>query len=143
MLLDGFLTGHTQKGNEHARQVGRSALHAVLTILAVLCYLAPGPDDGETSGAKAKEITVKVKSLSFSPKKVEVQAGESVVWTSEARTKHSATSDDDGKTFDTGDIEPGKSSKAVKFEKPGEFKYHCKVHGKTMSGTVVVKAKAE
>ena len=55
----------------------------------------------------------------------------------------SATSDDDGKTFDTGDIEPGKSSKAVKFEKPGEFKYHCKVHGKTMSGTVVVKAKAK
>ena len=61
----------------------------------------------------------------------------------QARTKHSATSDDDGKTFDTGDIEPGKSSKAVEFEKPGEFKYHCKVHGKTMSGTIVVKAKAK
>ena len=84
-----------------------------------------------------------MKSLSFSPKKVEVEVGESVVWKSEARTKHSATSDDDGKTFDTGDIEPGKSSKAVKFPKPGEFKYHCKVHGKTMSGTVVVKAKAK
>ena len=114
-----------------------------LTILAVLCYLAPGADESKNSEPKAKEINVKVKSLSFSPKKVEVQVGESVVWTSEARTKHSATSDDDGKTFDTGDIEPGKSSKAVKFEKPGEFKYHCKVHGKTMSGTVVVKAKAK
>ena len=52
----------------------------MLTILAVLCYLAPGADDSETSGAKAKEITVTVKSLSFSPKKVEVQVGESVVW---------------------------------------------------------------
>jgi plastocyanin len=114
-----------------------------LTILAVLCYLAPGADENKSSDLKAKEITIKVKSLSFSPKKVEVQVGESVVWTSEARTKHSATSDDDGKTFDTGNIEPGKSSKAVKFEKPGEFKYHCKVHGKTMSGTVVVKAKAK
>ncbi len=78
-----------------------------LTILAVVCYLAPGADDGKSSDPKAKEITVKVKSLSFSPKKVEIQVGESVVWTSEARTKHSATSDDDGKTFDTGDIEPG------------------------------------
>jgi plastocyanin len=116
---------------------------SALTILAALCYLAPGPDDSEISGAQAKEITVKVKSLGFSPKKVEVEAGESVVWKSEARTKHSATSDDDGKTFDTGDIEPGKSSKSVQFEKPGEFKYHCKVHGKTMSGTVVVKAKAK
>ena len=54
-------------------------------------------------------------------------------------TKHTATSDDDGKTFDTGEIEPGKSSKPVKFEKEGEFKYHCKVHGKTMSGTIIVK----
>jgi plastocyanin len=115
----------------------------VLTIMAVLCYLAPGADESKSRDPKAKEITVMVKSLSFSPKKVEVEVGHSVVWTSEARTKHSATSDDDGKTFDTGDIEPGKSSKAVKFEKPGEFKYHCKVHGKTMSGTVVVKAKTK
>jgi plastocyanin len=116
---------------------------SVLTILAVLCYLAPAADESKSRDPKAKETTVAVKSLSFSPKKVEVEAGESVVWKSEARTKHSATSDDDGKTFDTGDIEPGKSSKAIKFEKAGEFKYHCKVHGKTMSGTVVVKAKAE
>ena len=112
-------------------------------VLATWRCSAAGRRATTSPGPKAKEITVTVKSLSFSPKKVEVQAGESVVWTSEARTKHSATSDDDGKTFDTGDIEPGKSSKAVKFEKPGEFKYHCKVHGKTMSGTVVVKAKAK
>jgi nitroreductase len=37
-------------------------------------------------------------------------------------------------------VEPGKSSQAIKFTKEGEFKYHCKVHGKTMSGTIVVKA---
>jgi hypothetical protein len=30
----------------------------VLTILAVLCYLAPGADDSKSSGPKAKEITV-------------------------------------------------------------------------------------
>jgi plastocyanin len=62
------------------------------------------------------------------------------VWTNEARTKHTATSDDDGKTFDTDGVEPGKSSKPVKFDKEGEFKYHCKVHGKSTSGTIVVKA---
>ena len=114
-----------------------------LTLFAALCYLAPGADVSKSSDPKAKEITVTMKSLSFSPRSIEVHVGDSVVWKSDARTKHTATSDDDGKTFDTGDIEPGKSSKAVKFEKPGEFKYHCKVHGKTMSGTVVVKAKAK
>jgi plastocyanin len=90
--------------------------------------------------AEAKPITVTMKSLSYDPKKLEVHVGDSVVWTNESRTKHTATSDDDGKTFDTGEIEPGKSSKPVKFEKEGEFKYHCKVHGKTMSGTIAVKA---
>ena len=42
-------------------------------------------------------------------------------------------------TFDTGEIKPNESSSAVKFDKEGEFKYHCKIHGKTMSGMVIVK----
>jgi plastocyanin len=31
----------------------------------------------------------------------------------------------------------------VKFEREGEFRYYCKVHGKTMSGTIVVKGRAK
>jgi plastocyanin len=112
-----------------------------LTIFAVLCYPAPGADGSKSPDGK--KVTVTMKSLSFSPKTLEIEAGDSVVWSSEARTKHTAISDDDGKTFDTGEIEPGKSSKPVKFETEGEFKYHCKVHGKSMSGTVVVKAKSK
>ena len=90
--------------------------------------------------SEAKPITVTMKSLGYDPKKLEVHVGDSVVWTNESLTKHTAVSDDEGKTLDTGEVEPGKSSKPVKFEKEGEFKYHCKVHGKTMSGTIVVKA---
>jgi plastocyanin len=52
---------------------------------------------------------------------------------------HTATSEDDGKTFDTGEIKPGETSSPVTFDKEGEFNYHCKIHGKTMNGTVVVK----
>ena len=43
---------------------------------------------------------------------------------------------------DTGQIKPGESSSPVTFDKEGEFKYHCKIHGKTMSGTIVVKLAA-
>lgn len=93
--------------------------------------------------SETKAITVTAKSLSFDPKKLEVHVGDTVVWTNQARTKHTATSDDEGKTFDTNEIAPGKSSKSVKFEREGEFRYHCKVHGKTMSGTIVVKARAK
>ena len=73
----------------------------------------------------------------------EVRVGDTVAWTNQARTKHTATSDDEGKTFDTGGIAPGRSSKSVKFETEGEFRYYCKVHGKIMSGTIVVKGRTK
>jgi plastocyanin len=103
-------------------------------------FLRPANPNPADTKPEARSVTVAVKSLSFSPKKLEVRVGDSVAWANEARTTHTATSDDDGKTFDTGEIEPGGSSKPVKFEKEGEFKYHCKVRGKVMSGAIIVKA---
>jgi plastocyanin len=89
--------------------------------------------------AAGETITVKVKSLSYDPKVVEAHVGDTVVWSNTSLTKHTATSDDDGKTFDTAEIKPDETSHPVKFEKAGEFNYHCKVHGKSMSGKIVVK----
>jgi len=88
---------------------------------------------------KKKPSIVTMKSLGYDPKKLEVHVGDSVVWTNASRTTHTATSEDEGKTFDTGEIKPGESSKPIKFEKEGEFKYSCKIHGESMSGTIVVK----
>jgi plastocyanin len=87
--------------------------------------------------AEAKPTTVTMKSLSYAPTKLEVRVGDSVVWTNKALTAHTATSDDGGKTFDTDEIAPGASSKPVRFGTEGEFKYHCKVQGKSMRGTIV------
>jgi plastocyanin len=112
-------------------------LACVLSLAGLLVCFADEKNGDKQS--EAKPITVTMKSLSYDPKKLEVHVGDSVVWTNEARTTHTATSDDEGKTFDTGAVEPGKSSKPVKLEEEGELKYHCKIHGKTMSGTIVVK----
>jgi plastocyanin len=87
----------------------------------------------------AETVNVKMKSLSYDPKELVIHLGDSVTWSNAAFSKHTATSDDDGKTFDTGEIQPDAISGPVKFEKEGGFKYHCKVHGKSMSGTIVVK----
>ena len=89
----------------------------------------------------AAPISVVMKSISYDPKRVEVPVGGSVVWTNKAFTNHTATSDD-AQTFDTGEIKPNELSSPVKFDKEGEFTYHCKIHGKTMSGLVVVKPTA-
>jgi len=112
----------------------------VCCVVAMACYLSTSPSAAKVDAkSEGKPITVTMKSLSYDPKKLEVHVGDSVVWTNGSRTTHTAISDDDGKTFDTDEVEPGNSSKPVKFEKEGEFKYHCKVHGKSMSGTIIVK----
>ena len=69
----------------------------------------------------AAPISVEMKSISYDPKSVEVPVGGSIVWTNKAFTNHTATSEDDGKTFDTGEIKPNESSSPVKFDKEGEF----------------------
>ena len=92
-------------------------------------------------GLLAFGAEVKIKSLSYDPKVIEITQGDSITWKNTAYTEHSATSDD-LKAFDTGLIVPGKES-SITFKNAGEFKYHCAVHGKTMSGTVMVKAAAQ
>ena len=109
-------------------------------LLPIVCALSlVGLHDSAAEETKSEAKTVTVKSLSYDPKTLDVHVGDSVMWTNNARTKHTATSDDDGKTFDTGEVEAGKSSPPVKFDKEGEFKYHCKIHGKAMSGIIFVK----
>jgi plastocyanin len=84
-------------------------------------------------------VEVKMKSLSYDPKQVQITEGESITWKNIALTQHSATSGDTPPVFDTGMVDPGKESKPIRFEKAGEFKYNCSLHGKTMSGIVVVR----
>jgi plastocyanin len=108
-------------------------LAGALILTASVAWSAEEKDGTTQSGP----ISVEMKSISYDPKSVEVPVGGSVVWTNKAFTNHTATSDD-GQTFDTGEIKPNESSSPVKFDKEGEFTYHCKIHGKTMSGTVVV-----
>src|SRR4051812_19425219 len=115
-----------------------SLMFSGFALTFALCFNPSPAEIGEKSDAPTAAVAMK--SMSFDPKKLEVHVGDSVVWTNKAFTTHTATSDDDGKTFNTGDVSRGESSKPVKFEMEGEFKYYCKVHGKSMSGTVVVKA---
>ncbi len=88
----------------------------------------------------AADAVVKMKSISYDPNTIEISQGDSVRWKNMAYTQHSASSDDTEFPFDTTLVAPGKESRAIKFEKAGTYKYHCAIHGKTMSGTVVVKA---
>jgi plastocyanin len=92
------------------------------------------------SSAYAGPSIVLMKSISFEPKTIEIQAGDSLVWENRSYTDHSATSDSKDFVFDTDMVSPGTLSKPLIFSKAGTYMYHCKMHGRTMSGRVVVKA---
>ncbi len=91
-----------------------------------------------TQVALAATKTVAMKSLSYEPKILKLKVGDSAQWVNHAYTEHSATSDNTVAGFDTGLVQPNKTSKSIAFDKPGTFTYHCVVHGKTMSGQIVV-----
>jgi plastocyanin len=98
--------------------------YAALILLASLTCLV------EVGTAAAKPITVNIKSISHESKTLEIRVGDTVAWTNGSLTKHTATSDDDGKTFNSGEIKPDENSRPVKFDKPDEFTYHCRIHGR-------------
>jgi plastocyanin len=79
---------------------------------------------------------VDIKNFTFVPASLNVKAGAAVKVTNSDTTAHTFTSDD-GKTFNTPNIDPN-SSKSVTVAKAGSFPYHCSIHP-FMHGTLVVK----
>jgi len=82
------------------------------------------------------QVTVTIEDMSYSPDPVEIKKGDTVVWTNQDDSPHTATAND--RSFDTGRVPAGKSSKPIAFNKAGKVPYHCTVHGPSMSGTVQV-----
>jgi LPXTG-motif cell wall-anchored protein len=79
-----------------------------------------------------------IKDFSFSPATVTVTAGETITWTNDGPTGHSATADDG--SFDTGILSQGHSGSHT-FTTPGTYSFHCTPHP-FMQGKVVVLAAA-
>ena len=119
--------------------VGRLLLVGVL--LTGGCSLFEG---GNTNGGAvapppasngAGEGKVVIQGIAYNPARVEVPAGQELVWTfADNGLTHTVTADD--QSFDSGRLASGEFRRA--FTTPGEIPYHCEVHAR-MKGTVVVR----
>ena len=69
----------------------------------------------------------------FSPATIEIEVGETVVWTNRGREVHTTTSDG---AWDSGDIRPG-AEFSFTFTRAGTYDYVCQYHPE-MRGRVVV-----
>ena len=89
----------------------------IATIVAVLLGATP---------ALAATETVTISDYTFTPVTLIVHSGDTVIWTNKDSIPHTATALD-GKSFDSGTIDPGASWKFV-FTKAGHFTYRCAIH---------------
>jgi LPXTG-motif cell wall-anchored protein len=97
---------------------------------------APERPKAEPKAVAAASGSVAIADFSFTPAQITIDQGDTVTWTNNGPTPHSATAPDG--SFDTG-IFPAGQSRSHTFSAAGTFSYICTPHP-NMRGTVVVRA---
>jgi LPXTG-motif cell wall-anchored protein len=106
---------------------------------------APAPAPAEEPARKRKDRTaaraaangsVTISDFQFTPAQITIDQGDTVTWTNDGPTAHSATAPDG--SFDTGIFQAGQS-RSHTFSDAGTFSYICTPHP-NMHGTIVVRA---
>jgi LPXTG-motif cell wall-anchored protein len=90
----------------------------------------------KTSARAAASGSVTIADFQFTPAQITINQGDTVTWTNDGPTAHSATAPDG--SFDTG-IFPAGQSRSHTFNDAGTFSYICTPHP-NMQGTIVVQA---
>jgi plastocyanin len=109
--------------------------------LSAIPDLGPEPDDGgvpvDDGGMPLPTVAVGAGGGNvFSPRTVFVPAGGSLTWVWIAGV-HGVVSDDDPPAFERSPTQAG-GQHTVTFATPGQYGYHCSVHGRMMTGVVIV-----
>jgi plastocyanin len=102
-----------------------------LFVLPVLLAVSLG------ASAETPDTTVDIRDFSFSPTATTVTVGTTVRWKNLDGEPHTVRSVD-ATAFASNALDQN-DSYAVKFDKPGTYKYVCSIHPQ-MVGTIVVKA---
>ena len=95
----------------------------------------PRPTPARGSTQVVMIITNSDGSYSFSPAKLTIKIGTTLIWKDVSSAPHTVTSDD-GTTFDSGTVSVGSSFRFT-FKTAGSFSYHCNIHP-YMRATIVV-----
>ena len=79
--------------------------------------------------------SAEMRQMAFSPERIEIAAGTTIVWTNQDQLVHTVIADDG--SWHSGDVAPG-ATWSRKFDTPGTYAFHCTPHP-FMKGVVVVK----
>jgi plastocyanin len=104
-------------------------LRASLVLVCAAALFAAGAQ------AAGKTHAVRIEGMKFIPERLEVAAGDIVVWTNKDFLPHSVTASE--ARVESGDLAPNKSWRFIA-RKKGEMPYICRLHP-VMKGVLVVK----
>ncbi|MFP3942135.1 MAG: plastocyanin/azurin family copper-binding protein, partial [Thermoanaerobaculia bacterium] len=118
--------------------------------LAAQAYDDPNPGGGDGGGDCSGDTVVQVRDdLTFSPRNIEIEVGDTVTWCHEGSMLHNVAEDNGGfrcangcdEFGGDGDVAAGWSFE-LQFNEAGTVNYHCESHGAPggvgMAGTVIV-----
>jgi len=105
-------------------------MRALLRIVLAAALLS-----GAAAHAAGKTHAVRIENFKFVPERLEVAAGDTVVWTNKDFLPHSVTASE--ARVESGDLAPNKTWRFVA-RKKGEMHYICRLHP-VMKGVVIVK----
>jgi LPXTG-motif cell wall-anchored protein len=118
---------------------GMKARVGVVAALLSLSMLAIVGTSGPAGAASTHDVSIV--GLTYSPKALTVQAGDTVVWTNTSAIPHTVTADDN--SFTSVSLAPGQTFSHT-FASAATVPYHCAFHGAAggfgMAGTIVVQA---
>ena len=86
--------------------------------------------------ARAATVNISIVDFAFQPSTMNVQIGDTVIWTNNGGAVHTVTSDGGAGPLDSGDIGSG-GTYSHTFVSEGTYSYHC-FHHPSMHGTVTV-----
>jgi plastocyanin len=103
---------------------------------------SPGSSEpGEPPAPPSESVIVVAADNRFEPQEIEIAPGTEVVWVNRGRNDHDLMSDSAAEFGAVAaDFKPGDEYRFV-FTEPGEYPYHCTIHGTSevgMIGTIVV-----
>lgn len=103
---------------------------------------AAAPPVAAPAPARAPEqppttVNAGMRELAFTPARLEVPAGTTIVWRNRDAVVHTVTADNG--SWDSGGIEPGATWRR-RFDRPGTYRFHCTPHP-FMKGVVVVRSR--
>jgi plastocyanin len=108
-------------------------MRTVLVTLAVglgmsaLVACGGGESTPTASGSSCRTVVVSIGAFTFDPVPVNVHPCDSVVWKNTHNQAHTSTGSG-ATSWNTGNIQPGTTSKAVPFRHAGTFAYVCALH---------------